>query len=99
MDLARIYQPARSTMQFGMAKTRLWVLDYQPNGTRYTEPLMGWTGTRFTKKQLCLKFKTKDEAIAYAKRQKILFVVINPHKPTLKPKSYSANFAANKILG
>lgn len=97
MELARIYQPARCTMQSGLAKTISWILEYQPNGTRYREPLMGWIGTRFTKKQVLLKFKSREEAVAYAERQGIPYVIAAPHKPALKPKSYSANFAATKI--
>ena len=32
--LARIYKPAKTAMQSGAAKTRLWVLDYEPEEPR-----------------------------------------------------------------
>ena len=40
---ARIYKPARTAMQSGTAKTKEWVLDYEPEEPRAVEPLMGWT--------------------------------------------------------
>ena len=40
---ARIYKPARTAMQSGTAKTKEWVLDYEPEQPRTVEPLMGWT--------------------------------------------------------
>ena len=30
MALARIYRPAKTAMQSGRAKTRKWVLEYEP---------------------------------------------------------------------
>ena len=40
---ARIYKPARTAMQSGTAKTKEWVLDYEPEQPPAVEPLMGWT--------------------------------------------------------
>ena len=37
---ARIYKPARNAMQSGTAKTKLWVLDYEPEAPRTVEPLV-----------------------------------------------------------
>ena len=42
---ARIYKPAKTAMQSGTAKTREWVLDYEPEQPREIEPLMGWTSS------------------------------------------------------
>ena len=42
---ARIYKPARTAMQSGTAKTKEWVLDYEPEQPRMVEPLMGWTSS------------------------------------------------------
>ena len=42
---ARIYKPARTAMQSGAAKTKDWVLDYEPEEPRVVEPLMGWTSS------------------------------------------------------
>jgi len=45
---ARIYQPARTAMQSGSAKTKDWVLDFAPASTREVDPLMGWTSSTDT---------------------------------------------------
>ena len=37
---ARIYKPARTAMQSGHAKTKEWLLDYEPEQPRTVEPLM-----------------------------------------------------------
>jgi hypothetical protein len=45
MVTARIYKPARTAMQSGKARTKEWVLDYEPETPREIEPLMGWTAS------------------------------------------------------
>ena len=52
---ARIYKPARTAMQSGTAKTKEWVLDYEPEQPRAVEPLMGWTSSGDMKQQLRLQ--------------------------------------------
>jgi hypothetical protein len=97
MDKARIYKPNRSTMQAGRAKSAEWILEFEPNGTKYIEPLMGWVGTRFTKRQVQLHFKTQEEAISFADKNKILYVLLPTHQFHQRAKSYSQNFAFNKV--
>ena len=72
---ARIYKPARTAMQSGAAKTKEWVLDYEPEQPSAVEPLMGWTSSGDMKQQLRLQFDTKDEAIAYCERNGIAYQV------------------------
>ena len=72
---ARIYKPAKTAMQSGQAKTREWVLDYEPEEPRVVESLMGWTSSGDMKSQLRLQFATKDEAVAYAERHGIPYQV------------------------
>ena len=45
MVTARIYKPARTAMQSGKARTKEWVLDYEPEEPLQIEPLMGWTAS------------------------------------------------------
>ena len=68
---ARIYKPAKTAMQSGTAKTKEWVLDYEPEQPRVVEPLMGWTSSGDMKQQLRLRFATKEEAVAYCERHGI----------------------------
>jgi hypothetical protein len=89
---ARIYKPTRNAMQSGKARTKLWVLEYEPESPREIDPLMGWTSSSDMRQQVCLEFDTAEEAVAYAARHAIPFQVFEPHLPTPKAKSYADNF-------
>ncbi len=89
---ARIYRPAKTAMQSGRAGTKAWVLEYEPEARRTIDPLMGWTGSRDMRAQLKLRFGTKDECIAYAKKNGIPYEVREPHERELKIKTYADNF-------
>jgi hypothetical protein len=88
---ARIYQPARTAMQQGMA-ARDWVLEYESDQPLVIEPLMGWTSSTDTKTQLRLRFATKEEAVAFATRHGIAFRLEQPQNTAVRPKSYAENF-------
>ncbi len=90
---ARIYRPAKTAMQSGQAKTREWVLDYEPEEPRVVESLMGWTSSGDMKSQLRLQFTTKEEAVAYAERHGIPYQVQEPKPATRHGLSYADNFA------
>ncbi len=93
---ARIYKPARTAMQSGTAKTKEWVLDYEPEQRRAVEPLMGWTSSGDMKQQLRLYFDTKEEAVAYCERNGIAYEVFESTPPKRQRISYSDNFAATR---
>lgn len=89
---ARIYKPARNAMQSGKARTKMWVLEYEPERAREIDPLMGWTSSSDMRQQVQLEFDTAEEAIAYATRHEIPFDVFEPQKPMARAKSYADNF-------
>jgi hypothetical protein len=89
---ARIYRPAKTAMQSGHAKTREWVLDYEPEEPRVVESLMGWTSSTDMQAQIRLEFDTKEEAIAYAQRNGIVCRVTDPKPREAVRKSYADNF-------
>ena len=93
MSLARIYKPAKTAMQSGTAKTKDWVLDYEPAEPRQVEPLMGWTSSGDMRAQLRLHFETKEEAIAYCERHGIAFQLSEPKERIRRAMSYADNFA------
>jgi len=93
---ARIYKPARTAMQSGAAKTKEWVLDYEPEQPRAVEPLMGWTSSGDMKQQLRLQFDTKEEAIAYCERNTIAYQVFETPPSRRQRISYSDNFASSR---
>ena len=89
---ARIYQPARNAMQSGKARTKAWLLEFEPASPRRIDPLMGWTSSTDMLSQVQLEFDTKDEAIAYAQKHNIACDLFEPHKPVPRTKSYAENF-------
>jgi hypothetical protein len=94
---ARIYRPAKNAMQSGKAKTERWLLEYEPEAPRQTEPLMGWTSSGDMKSQLKLWFDTQAEAEEYATRNDIAYRVETPREVARKGLSYSDNFRYNRI--
>ena len=91
--LARIYKPAKSAMQSGTARTREWVLDYEPEEPRQIEPLMGWTSSGDMKQQLRLFFDTGEEAVAYCERHGIPYQVFEAKERSRRTMAYADNFA------
>ena len=89
---ARIYKPARTAMQSGPARTKEWVLEYEPEAPREIDPLMGWTSSGDMKAEIRLTFDTKEEAIAYAERNNIAYRVAEPKPRQPVRKSYADNF-------
>jgi len=90
---ARIYKPAKTAMQSGSAKTKKWVLDFEPEQAREIEPLMGWTSSGDMTQQVRLRFDTAEEAIAYCERHGIAYQVFAPKRQARAAMSYSDNFA------
>ena len=97
MALARIYRPAKTAMQSGRAKTRRWVLEYEPASRRDPDPLMGWSSAQDTLNQVQLRFDTLDEAIAFAKKRELEYALIEPNQHTRKVKSYADNFRYDRV--
>ncbi|GFE63032.1 ETC complex I subunit [Litoreibacter roseus] len=95
---ARIYQPAKTAMSSGQAKTKTWVLEFVAETAREVDPLMGWTSSQDTQAQVKLTFDTKEAALDYAKERGIDAVVTEPkkRKPVIRPGGYGENFATNR---
>jgi hypothetical protein len=94
--LARIYRPARTAMQSGKAKTKEWLLEFEPSSARVSDPLMGWTVSTDMNGQVRLAFETRDDAIAYAQRHGIAFELLAPTEHRRIIKAYADNFAFNR---
>ena len=89
---ARIYRPAKNAMQSGKARTKAWVLEFEPETAKRPDPLMGWTSSNDMRQQVQIEFETKEEAIAYADKNAISYQLFEPHSPAIRPKSYADNF-------
>jgi ETC complex I subunit conserved region len=94
---ARIFKPSKTAMQSGSARTKDWVLEFEPASARVVDPLMGWVSSGDTGTQVKLAFETKDEAIAYATRNGIAFTVTEPAPHKRQNKTYSDNFKFGRI--
>ena len=95
---SRIYQPARSAMQSGQAKTREWILEFAPADARRIDPLMGWTSSNDTQTQVKLRFDTKEAALDYAEQNSIIAEVqeAKARKHNIRPGGYGENFATHR---
>ncbi len=95
---ARIYQPAKTAMSSGQAKTRYWLLEFSQSSAREVDPLMGWTSSDDTQSQVRLTFDSKEAALDYAREHGIDAVVASPQKrkPNVRQRGYAENFAVDR---
>ena len=95
---ARIYLPVKTAMQSGKARTKNWVLEFEPETPQSADPLMGWTGSGDMRSQVELEFDTAEEAVAYAEKHAIPYQVFEPLSHKLAPKAYSDNFRFDRKI-
>lgn len=92
--LAKIYRPSKTATQSGVAASRRWILEYEPTEGLSIDPLMGWTSSSNTSRQVRMFFDTRDQAIAFARAHNIPHQVAEPNERPRVLKSYSENFSA-----
>ena len=95
---ALIYSPARTAMQSGKAKTGRWVLEFDPEQPKKIDPMMGYTSSGDMKSQIRLVFDTREEAVAYARKQGLAFRVQEPKEIKRRQISYSDNFRYDRKI-
>tara|TARA_B100000029_G_C17419763_1_gene903854 strand:- start:492 stop:854 length:363 start_codon:yes stop_codon:yes gene_type:complete len=96
MTVAKIYQPAKSAMQSGRARTLNWILEFDQEIPKIIDSLMGWCGSDDMNEQVRLEFPNKRDAIAFAEKNNITYRVFDARKRRIRPKSYAENFAYNR---
>ena len=84
-------------MQSGRGQTRKWVLEYEPATRQEPDPLMGWTSVRDTLNEVRLRFDSREDAVAFAKKHGLDFTVIEPQEPIERPKNYADNFRWDRV--
>lgn len=92
MTVARISELDRRTTQSGRANSGIWLLEFERNEPQRPDPLTGWNGSGDTNTQVRLAFRTRDEAIAYAKRHNIAYHLVPATPVKLKIQAYADNF-------
>ena len=97
--LARIYRPSKTAMQSGQARTKDWVIEFEPTAARRSDPLMGWTQTSDTESsQVVLAFDTREEAVRYAEQHGIAFQLADSKPAKRIIKAYADNFAFGRKI-
>ena len=91
MKKAKIYKPSKSAMQSGKRNSKDWVLKFETLNTEIN-PLTGWETSKDTMSEVNLKFTSKEQAVTYAKKNKIDFYVEEPQVRKIVIKSYTDNF-------
>ncbi len=72
---AIIYRPARSVLT-SAPRPKYWFLEFQGARRPWTEPLMGWTASDDTLRQVRMKFPDRESAVAFAEKQDWRYVVM-----------------------
>jgi hypothetical protein len=91
MKKAKIYKPSKTAMQSGIKKFDKWIIEFITEKPGIN-PLMGWESSTDTSSELKLEFSSKEQAIEYAKKNKINFELIEPKLRKIIKKSYADNF-------
>jgi len=91
MKKALIYKPSKTAMQSGVKKYDKWIVEFLTDKPGIN-PLMGWESSTDTFNSVKLEFKTKELAIAYSKKNKIDYELIESKNRKIIKKSYSDNF-------
>ena len=78
-------------MQSGIKKFDKWIIEFITEKPGIN-PLMGWESSTDTNSELKLEFSSKEQAIEYAKKNKINFELIEPKIRKIIKKSYADNF-------
>ncbi len=89
---AKIYKPAKTAMQSGRAKYNKWILKISDSKNQTKDTMMGWNGGSNTISQIQLQFKTKEDAINYAKSNDLDYEVLETSERKVISKSYADNF-------
>ena len=98
MAVVRIYKLSKTAMQSGRANTKRWVLEFEPEGRRHVEPLMGWTSSPDTRSQVRMWFESEEEAVEFARRNGHMYTVERPRERDMGPKAYSDNFRYDRLM-
>ncbi|KAK4097018.1 hypothetical protein N658DRAFT_500953 [Parathielavia hyrcaniae] len=90
----RIFKPSKPATQSGDNLGKRWRMDWDvlPKGHRWENPLMGWQSSGDQMQGTALKFRTKEEAIAFAEKQGYEYFVQEPNERKFTPKAYANNF-------
>jgi len=93
----RIYRPAKNAMQSGRSNVKHWIVEFEPSAGARPDPLMGWSSSPDTKRQVKLRFDSEAEAVVYARDKGYTYTVAKRNERVVKPKAYADNFVYSRI--
>ena len=73
------------------------MLEFEPLAGATPDPLMGWSSSPDTRRQVKLRFDSEAEAIEYAKHKGYTYTVVKRNERKVQPKSYADNFAHSRM--
>ena len=79
-------------MQSGRSKYNKWILKISDSKNQTKDTMMGWNVGSNTTSQIQLQFKTKEDAINYAKSNNLDYEVLETSERKVISKSYADNF-------
>lgn len=94
---AKIYKPASSAMTSGRGKQN-WLLEFDKSLSSNIDPLTGTKRSKDALSQVTLEFKSRDEAINYAKSNNIPHRVIERERINRIKRSYADNFSYDRKI-
>ena len=91
-----IYKNKKLPTQSGKLHKEFWLLEHINTKGIKTDLLTGWktTETNLIKK---MKFSSKEEAVAYAKKNNLDFEILKEVDKEISNKSYADNFKFKRI--
>ena len=99
MIAVRIYRPAKSAMQSGRGKTHTWVVEFEPSDRQEPDSLMGWSGSHDTRRQVTMRFESREQAVAFARQRGYSYTVAEESPaPPRRAKNYADNFRFDKVV-
>ena len=85
-------------MQSGRSgRSSEWIMEFPQQSQRSADPLMGWTSSDDTRRQIRLAFATQEEAVAYAVREGIPYEIEKSQQREMVLKAYADNFKYDRV--
>lgn len=99
MPTVRIYQPSKTAMQSGRAKTKKWRVEFETLDPLIAEPLMGWVKASDMSQELQLYFPSLEAALDFVTLRGLSYKICSPCPQVTRAKNYAFNFTCSRVRG
>jgi hypothetical protein len=90
---ARIYKSYKMPTQSGGGNSKNWILEFVARDRRFQDQIMGWTGsTDMEATQVKLFFDSQNDAVKFAKKTGLDYLVVVPKEDLYVVKTYTDNY-------